>query len=144
MEGTRPPSAAGEGETDAAADLDRRYPPPPDPFPPQAGGEGEIVIRAGARFPRFRLAVAARGVGGAADHLVAVAGHAAGAAAHRLSCDPAAAWAGAARGTPGADPVVADPAAHAVGCAGDFGGRSPPAQSASAPGVDRPDRARGR
>src|SRR5580704_10480798 len=136
MEGTRRASD-GEGEVDAAAELDRRHPPHPDPLPPQAGGEGEIVADAGARLPRFRLAVAARGVGGAADHLVAVAGHAAGAAAHRLSCDPAAAWAGAARGSPGADPVVADPAAHAVGCAGNFGDRPPTAQSAGAPRVDR-------
>jgi len=42
MEGTRRAND-GEGEVDAAAELDRRHPPHPDPLPPRAGGEGEIV-----------------------------------------------------------------------------------------------------
>src|SRR5437016_1655591 len=67
---------------------------------------------ASARFARLCLAVAVGRAGGAAGDLVAVAGDAAGAAAHRLSGDPAAARADPARGDTGAHTVVADPAAH--------------------------------
>ena len=65
---------------------------------------------------------------GAAGDLVAVAGHAAGAAPHALPGDPAAARAGAARGDAGAHAAVADPAAHAARRAGDPGARPSAAQ----------------
>src|SRR4029077_5928290 len=106
--------------------------------------DGSKLTDVGARLPRLRFTVAARGTSGAADNLVAAAGDAAGAAPHRLSGDPAAARAGAARGDAGADPPVADPAAHVAGRAGDSRGRTPAAQSAGAPGIDRSDRARRR
>ena len=65
----------------------------------------DVLIGAGARFPRCCFALAARRTGGAADHLVAVAGDAAGAAPHRLPGDPAAARAGPRDETPARTPL---------------------------------------
>src|SRR6476660_8387897 len=89
-EGTRRASD-GEGEVGIVGDWDRRHPPHPDPLPPK-GGEGDpgagALTHAGARFARFRLAVAAGGIGGVANHLVAVAGHTARPSPYRFSGDP--------------------------------------------------------
>src|SRR4051794_35536534 len=90
------PSPAAEGE--------------PGWGPPPHG-----AVHASARLARLCIAVAARRAGGTAGDLVAVAGHAAGAAAHRFSGDPAVARSDAARGDAGAYALVADPAAHGIG-----------------------------
>src|SRR5262249_53461729 len=97
------------------------------------------LTRADARLPCFCFALAASGIGGAADHLVAFTGDTAGTAADCFPCDPAPARAGAARRNAGSHPVVADFTAHDARGAGDFRGRPPTAEPAGAPRLDRSD-----
>src|SRR5215813_4041477 len=94
---------------------------------------------AGARIPRFYLAMAASGAGRAADHLVAAADDTASAASDRVPGDPPAAGTDPARENASENAAVAHPAARDARCARHRGSSAPAAQPTRAPRFLGPD-----